>query len=73
MVELGNHPRPVVYDSVPYYDPNQVVTPFANNPDFIRYKIGRHYFVYDVRRSTPSLISIHALVSRFERFLRGHG
>lgn len=73
MVELRNHPKPEVYGSVPYFDPNNLTAPFANNSNFIRYKIGNDYYVYDVRESTPELISIHALISRFERFLRGFG
>ena len=73
MVDLKEQPKPEIYNSVPYFEPNNLVSPFTNTNDYARFKVGDQYFIYDTRKTSPFLITLHALVNRFERFLQGSG
>ena len=65
--------KPNVYNSVSEYNESIYELEEFNSENHIRYKIGKQYYAYDLRKTKPALIQIHALISRFERFLQGHG
>ena len=62
-----------VYNSMPEYNESIYELEEFNSENHVRYKIGKRYYAYDLRKTKPALTQIHALISRFERFLQGHG
>lgn len=46
---------------------------FGNNKNYVHYYVGNEIISYDKRKFSSLEIHLGALISRFERFLRGQG
>lgn len=65
-----NEPVPEVYDNIPNFDHNVMLDDIFEDPETIRYKIGNNYYIYKSSVNTPLEIQLHALLSKFENYLR---
>ena len=64
---------PVKQENTVYYDPEMLNSPyFKENGNFAHYYFGNEILSYDKNKYSPLEIQFSAMLTLFEKFLRGH-